>query len=298
MRVLITGIGGFVGSRLARYLLGRGDQVSGTYLDAVPDLPGADLFEADLTDRAALDRAVRETDPDAVFNMAGLAHVGESWNWELLPGYYWVNVVGTENVVAAAAGRKVIVVSSADVYGAVPVEEQPIREQRRIAPQTPYALTKAASERIALAGDAIVVRSFNLIGPGQVPKFALAAWAAQLAAIKRGEREPVIEVGNLDTRRDFIHVDDGAAAYRLLAEQGVPATVYNLASGRAVSMREALERLLRISGVSVTVQEGAFPSRPHDIPYLSGDASLLRALGWEPERTLDDALSDLWRSVS
>lgn len=298
MRALITGIGGFVGTRLARHLLDRGDRVSGTYLDAVPDLPGADLFEADLTDRAALDRVVRETGPEAVFNMAGLSHVGESWNWELLPAYYWVNVVGTENAVAAGAGRKVIVVSSADVYGAVPMEEQPIPEERRIAPQTPYALTKAASERIALAGGAIVVRSFNLIGPGQAPKFALAAWAAQLAAMKRGERETVLEVGNLDTRRDFVHVDDGAAAYRRLAEQGVPGTVYNLASGRAVSMREALERLLRISGVSVTVQEGAFPSRPHDIPALSGDASLLRALGWAPERTLDDALSDLWRSVS
>jgi GDP-4-dehydro-6-deoxy-D-mannose reductase len=298
MRALITGIGGFVGSRLARHLLDRGDRVSGTYLDAVPDLPGADLFEADLTDRAALDRVVRETDPEAVFNMAGLAHVGESWNWELLPAYYWVNVVGTENAVAAGAGRKVIVVSSADVYGAVPVEEQPIPEERHIAPQTPYALTKAASERIALAGGAIVVRSFNLIGPGQAPKFALAAWAAQLAAMKRGEREPVLEVGNLDTRRDFVHVDDGAAAYRLLAEKGVPGTVYNLANGRAVSMREALERLLRISGVPATVKEGAFPSRPHDIPALSGDASLLRALGWEPQRTLDDALSDLWRSVS
>lgn len=298
MRFLITGIGGFVGSRLARYLLERGDRVSGTYLDAVPDLPGADLFEADLTDRAALERVVRETEPDAVFNMAGLSHVGESWNWELLPGYYWVNVVGTENVVAAAAGRPVIIVSSADVYGVVPAEEQPIPEERRIAPQTPYALTKAASERIALGGGALVVRSFNLIGPGQAPKFALAAWAAQLAAIRRGEREAVLEVGNLDTRRDFVHVDDGAAAYRLLAERGTPGTVYNLASGRAVSMREALERLVRISGVEVTVKEGAFPSRPHDIPLLSGDASRLRALGWEPEKTLDDALSDLWRSLS
>lgn len=298
MRFLITGIGGFVGSRLARYLLERGDRVSGTYLDAVPDLPGADLFEADLTDRAALERVVRETEPDAVFNMAGLSHVGESWNWELLPGYYWVNVVGTENVVAAAAGRPVIIVSSADVYGVVPAEEQPIPEERRIAPQTPYALTKAASERIALGGGALVVRSFNLIGPGQAPKFALAAWAAQLAAIRRGEREAVLEVGNLDTRRDFVHVDDGAAAYRLLAERGTPGTVYNLASGRAVSMREALERLVRISGVEVTVKEGAFPSRPHDIPLLSGNASRLRALGWEPEKTLDDALSDLWRSLS
>lgn len=300
MRCLITGIGGFVGSRLARHLLERGDQVSGTYLDTAPDLPGVDLHEADLTDRAAMERAVHAAGPDVVFNMAGLSHVGESWNWELLPGYYWVNVVGTENVVAAAAaaGRKVIVVSSADVYGLVPEAAQPIPEDRKIAPQSPYALTKAASERIALSRGAIVVRSFNLIGPGQAAKFALANWATQLAAISRGERPPVLEVGNLESRRDFVHVDDGAAAYRLLAESGAPGTVYNLASGRAVSMREALTRLLRVSGVSVEVKEGAFPPRPQDIPVLSGDASRLRDLGWRPERTLDDALSDLWRSVS
>src|SRR5215213_8137319 len=224
--------------------------------------------------------------------MAGLAHVGESWNWELLPGYYWVNVVGTENVVAAAAGRPVIVVSSADVYGLVPEAEQPIPEDRKIAPQSPYALTKAASERIALAHGALVVRSFNLIGPGQAAKFALANWATQLAAVSRGASEPVLEVGNLESRRDFVHVDDAAAAYRLLVERGAPGTVYNLASGRAVSMREALERLLRISGVEVEVKEGAFPPRPQDIPVLSGDASRLRALGWKMERTLDDALSD------
>jgi GDP-4-dehydro-6-deoxy-D-mannose reductase len=297
MRVLITGVAGFVGSRLARHLLEQGDRVSGTYLDVRPDLEGVDLHEADLQDRAALERAVRSAAPDAVVNLAGLSHIGESWDWQRMPDYFWVNVAGTENVVAAAAGRPVVIVSSADVYGMVPLEEQPISEERRLQPQTPYALTKAAAERIALAQGAVVVRSFNLIGPGQIPKFALAGWAAKLAEIRRGEREPVLEVGDLSTARDFVHVDDGAAAYRLLAEKGSPGTVYNLASGHGVPMRTALDRLLEISGVQAEVKEGVFPPRPFDIPYLSGDAGRLRALGWEPRRTLDDALRDLWESL-
>lgn len=297
MHVLITGAAGFVGSRFARHLLEQGDRVSGTYLDVKPDLEGVDLYEADLQDPAALERAVRSAAPDAVVNLAGLSHIGESWDWRRMPDYFWVNVAGTENVVAAAAGRPVVIVSSADVYGAVPREEQPIPEERRMVPQTPYALTKAAAERIALAQGAIVVRSFNLIGPGQTPKFALAGWAAKLAEIRRGEREPVLEVGDLSTARDFVHVDDGAAAYRVLAEKGSPGTVYNLASGNAVPMRTALQRLLEISGVQAEVKEGVFPPRPFDIPWLSGDASRLRALGWEPRRTLDDALRDLWQSV-
>jgi GDP-4-dehydro-6-deoxy-D-mannose reductase len=295
MHLFITGIGGFVGSHLARLLRERGERVSGTYLDVRPDPKGADLYEVNLLDRPALEQAVRAADPDAIVNLAGLSHIGESWEWEKLSDYFWVNVAGTENVLAAAAGRPVVIASSADVYGTVPKEEQPIREDRRISPQTPYAMSKAAAERLALIYDAVIVRSFNLIGPGQSPKFALPGWAAKLAAMRRGERESVLEVGNLSTWRDFVHVDDGAEAYRLLAEKGSRGTLYNLASGRAVEMRDALGRLLKISGVSAEVKEGAYPPRPYEIPHLSGDASRLRALGWQPRRTLDDALSDLWR---
>ncbi|HET9212583.1 MAG TPA: NAD-dependent epimerase/dehydratase family protein [Thermoanaerobaculia bacterium] len=295
MHVLITGIAGFVGSRLARCLLERGDRVSGTYIDARPDLPGARLFEADLLDRAALEGAVEEAGPGAVVHLAGLSHIGESWDWQRMPDYFRVNIVGTENVLRAAAGRPVVIASSADVYGNVPRGEQPISESRPVSPQTPYALTKAAAERIALAHGAVIVRSFNLVGPGQAPKFALSSWASQLAAIRRGERPPVLEVGDLSTARDFVHVDDGAEAYRLLAEKGERGGIYNLASGKAVPMRDALARLLAVSGVHAEVKEGVYPPRPFDIPYLSGDTGRLRALGWEPRRSLDDALRDIWR---
>ncbi len=297
MHILITGVAGFVGSRLARHLLERGDRVSGTYIDARPDLPGVELFEAELLDRAALERAVREAAPDAVVHLAGLSHIGESWEWRRMPDYFRVNVAGTENVLLAAAGRPVVIASSADVYGQVPEDEQPIPESRPVAPQTPYALTKASAERLALAHGAVIVRSFNLIGPGQAPKFALASWARQLAAIRRGEQEPELKVGELSTARDFLHVDDGAEAYRLLAEKGERGGIYNLASGKAVLMRDALARLLAISGVHAEVREGVYPPRPFDIPYLSGDAGRLRALGWKPSRSLDDALTDLWREA-
>ena len=297
MRILITGVAGFVGSRLARHLLERRDRVSGTYIDARPDLPRVELFEAEVLDRAALERAVRSAAPDAVVNLAGLSHIGDSWDWRRMPDYFRVNVAGTENVLRAAEGRPVVIASSADVYGQVPESEQPIAESRPVAPQTPYALTKAAAERLALAHGAVIVRSFNLIGPGQAPKFALASWASQLAAIRRGERPPVLEVGDLSTARDFLHVDDGAEAYRLLAERGERGGIYNLASGTAVPMRDALARLLAISGVHAEVKEGVYPPRPFDIPYLSGDAGRLRALGWEPRRSLDDALKDIWRET-
>src|SRR5262249_33980088 len=120
---------------------------------------------------------------------------------------------------------------------------------------------------------------------------------SQLAAIRRGDQPSLLKVGKLSTARDFTHVDDGAEAYRLLAEKGERGGVYNLASGKAVPMRDALTRLLAISDVETEVKEGAFKPRPFDIPSLPGDAGRLRALGWKPSRTLDQALEDIWRDA-
>ncbi|HEY6324525.1 MAG TPA: GDP-mannose 4,6-dehydratase, partial [Thermoanaerobaculia bacterium] len=219
-----------------------------------------------------------------------------------------VNVLGTENLLAAAAGRRVVMASSAEVYGVVPESEQPIGEQRQLDPRTPYALTKAAAERLALGRGAVVARCFNLVGPGQSARFALPAFAAQLAAIARGEREAVLRVGNLSARRDFVHVDDGAEAYRLLAERGRPGEIYNLASGRAYSLAEALDRLVAIAATAASAAiAGSMPARIEidpervravDLPLLAGDAGRLRALGWEARRGLDEALADLWTEAS
>jgi GDP-4-dehydro-6-deoxy-D-mannose reductase len=301
MRVLLTGVSGFVGPRLARNLLEHGHQVSGTYLDSTPPpkLEGVDLYHADLLDPALLERAVHASSPDAIVNLAGLSHVGDSWKH---PGdYFRVNVLGTENLLAAAAldgsRRPVVCVSSAEVYGPVPEEEQPVSEDRIVDPRSPYALTKAAAERIALGRGAVVARAFNLVGPGQAPSFALPTFASQLAAIARGEREPVLWVGNLSARRDFVHVDDGADAFRILAERGRPGRVYNIASGQAFSIAEALERLMAVAGIEARVETDPERMRPVDLPLLCGDAHRLRQLGWEPKRTLDDALADLWREM-
>jgi GDP-4-dehydro-6-deoxy-D-mannose reductase len=295
MHVFVTGIGGFVGSRLARAALAAGDRVSGSHLGAPPALPGVALFPADTTDRGAVAAALGAASPDVVIHLAGLAHVGESWKQPA--EYTRVNVHGTEIVLEAARDRKVLVASSAEVYGAVPEDEQPIPESREAAPQTPYAETKAAAERLALAAGAVVVRSFNLVGPGQSPLFALPTFAAQLAQIARGEKPPVLAVGNLSARRDFVHVDDGADAYLLLAERGEGGEVYNIASGKACSIAEALEILIRVSGLDVEVEVDPDRFRPSDLPLLCGDAGKLRGLGWEPHRGLERALADLWAAV-
>jgi GDP-4-dehydro-6-deoxy-D-mannose reductase len=295
MSYLVTGASGFVGSRLTARLAAAGEEVTGTYLGSAPQLPGVRLREIDLRDAAALTAVVEECEPRAIIHLAGLSHVGESW--QALANYFQVNVLGTESLLRAAAGRRVVMASSAEVYGLVPATEQPLAEDRRLAPQSPYALTKAAAERLVQPAGGIVVRSFNILGPGQAAKFALPAFAAQLAAIHAGKQEAVLRVGNLAAQRDFIHLDDAVDGYLALAERGVDGEVYNLGSGETRSIGDMLEQLLVVSGVAARVKIDPQRFRPVDLPLLRADASRLRRLGWAPGRSLETALEELWAAV-
>ncbi len=299
MRILISGINGFVGRHLAASLLGNGHRVWGFTADPVaalgPEMDDVEVTQVDLLDAAGLAALIARVEPEAIVHLAGLSHVGESWK---RPGdYLRVNFEGTLNLLAAAAGRRLIFASSSEVYGAVPEDEQPLSEDRSLGPRSPYAMTKACAERIALDAGAIVVRSFNAVGTGQAPAFALPSFAGQLAAIRRGQGEPVLRVGDLSPRRDFVHVRDVADGYRTLLADGEPGTVYNLASGRATSIGEALDSLRRISSVDARVEPEASRMRPVDIPLLVGDSGRLAALGWAPRRGLERALTEVWEEA-
>lgn len=307
-RVLVTGAEGFVGGRLVPGLVARGattviachapGMAAGKY-----DAPGVRVsvehIALDIRDRDAVDRVFRDTAPNAVVHLAGLSDVAASWG--RIDDYYRVNVEGSEHVASAARALsdtcRLVVASSAEVYGAVPEAELPVCESRGLEPGSPYALTKAALERLSLPLGAVVVRSFNLIGPGQGANFALPSFATQLAAIEAGREEPVLHVGNLTPRRDFVHVDDGADAYALLLERGEPGSVYNVARGEAIGLEAALGRLIGISGLEVEIRRDPDRMRPADVPVMCGDARRLRALGWRPKRSFDQALEAIWEDA-
>lgn len=293
MKVLITGVSGFLGRHLAREMLAAGHEVYGIRLDEGEAFEGVVEYRTDVLDRTGLKRIFAEIEPAVVVHLAALSHVGSSWN--RMPEYFSVNVLGVENVLATSAGARFVFASSSEIYGSVPAGEQPIPEHRPPAPRNPYALTKAAGERLVLAAGGIVVRTFNLVGPGQETTFALPSFAEQLAG-EAGREAVTIKVGNLEARRDFVHVSDGAEAFGAVIAEGKGGEIYNLGSGTAISVREALDRLIEISGLEVSVEVDPDRLRPVDVPLLRADASKLRELGWRPRRGVDQALRDLWRA--
>jgi GDP-4-dehydro-6-deoxy-D-mannose reductase len=313
VRLLVTGARGFVGSHLIE-LLRREEPATTVHgivsprgsLPAAP-APGARLFEADLDDPAAVAAVVAEARPDAIVHLAGQSSVQQSW---LDPGgTLRTNVLGVVHVLDAArqAGLRpaVLVVGSAEEYGAVAEAELPIRETAPLRPASPYAVSKAAQGALALlygpAGGMRVVltRTFHHTGPGRGEAFAESSFARQIAEIERGLRPPLIEVGNLDAVRDFTDVRDVVRAYRLLVEKGEAGQVYNVCSGRPRAIREMLEILLGASTARVEVRVDPARLRQADVKAQVGDPSrLLAATGWEPriplERSLGDLLAD-WR---
>jgi GDP-4-dehydro-6-deoxy-D-mannose reductase len=292
MRALITGGKGFVGHWLAAHLKDRGDEV------VVIDI------ETDVADGAAVGRVMADVVPEAVYHLAAMTHVGESWEH---PGQVLrVNVLGTAEILAAArsieSSPRVLIVSSAEVYGVVTPAELPLGEDTPTRPASPYAASKLAAEAVALQAwrgygqPVIVVRPFNHIGPGQSPNFFVPALAKRIVDARRsGARS--LPVGTLTTRRDFTDVRDVVAAYRLLVERGVPGEVYNVCSGRDVAMSEVATELLELAGADLTLETDAALVRPVDVPVLRGSAERLReATGWEPHIPLATTLADVLTS--
>lgn len=307
MRVLILGGTGFVGTHLARACIEAGDTVFAASRSAGRPVLSMSLdararrLVADVRDEASLLAAVAEARPDQVFHLAGHASVKSSFGSE--QEIIETNVLGTLHVLRAvrekAPAARVLYVGSAEEYGRS--ERQPLHEDMRLLPITPYGVSRAAAslvaQRFALAEKLHVVRtrSFNHTGPGQTREYVAPSLAGQLKEARaRGERRIEVRVGDLTVRRDFSGVRGVVRAYRALLEKGTNGEVYNVCSGVALALSELLARLGEIIGVEPIAVPDPGRMRPVDVPVLVGDPTRLEeTTGFSLRDSLDEDLRAL-----
>jgi len=314
MRVLITGITGFVGSYMAEYALARGAEVFGSSrwrskTENIEHLRSKiTLIESDLRDLSSVRNLLESSSPDYVVHLAAQSFVGASWQTpaETLS----TNIISQVNVLEAVRGLKMsprfLAVGSSEEYGLVFEDELPIRETNPLRPLSPYAVSKVAQDMMGYQyfrsyGLPIVrTRAFNHEGPRRGEVFVTSNFAKQVAEIEAGLRDPVLFVGDLKPRRDYSDVRDVVRGYWLLLERGEPGEVYNLCSGRSWAIQQVLDFLLDQSTVKgIGVKTDPTRLRPSDVMWLEGDASKIeKVVGWKVEIPFERTLRDLlgyWR---
>lgn len=301
---LVTGGAGFAGSHLVERLLQSNESVTAWSNPASrrQTSPDARLHWAavDLLDPEAVASALAATRPSVIYHCAGVPHVAESWSRAGLA--LRVNAFGTHvllNAVERAGLRcPVLVVGSALVYRP---SLKALSELDAIGPSDPYGVSKLAQEMTGAhtTTPVFIARPFNHAGPRQPSAFVTSSFARQIAEIETAGSAPVLRVGNLDAQRDVTDVRDTVRAYEAIASSGRLRVPYNVCSGVAYRVGDLLEALLRMSRVSIRVQQDPARLRPSDNPIIRGDASRIAAdTGWRPHIPIEQTLRDLldwWR---
>ena len=317
MKVLITGITGFVGSHLAEYCLNKdGIQVYGikrwrSPLDNVIGIVDKiKLIDCDLRDENSVVLAIQKIKPERIFHLAAQSYVQTSYTAPR--DTLETNIIGTLNILEAVRrvgiDPLIHICSSSEVYGQVHENEIPITENNPLRPQSPYAVSKVGEDLLSYQYfksynlRIIRTRAFTHTGPRRGAVFAESSFAKQIAEIEAEKKDPVIYVGNLDSVRTFMDVRDIVNAYWLALEKGISGEVYNIGGEVTMKVGDMLNTLLSSSpiGKKIKVEIDARLLRPSDVTLQIPSTEKFRGqTGWKPtipfEKTMTDLL-DYWRS--
>ncbi len=315
-KILITGASGFAGGYLAEHLLEKeGYEIFGTYLteeskDTSPVKDKITFLQADLNKREVVINLIHEVKPDELYHLAAMASVGASFKDPI--GIFHNNIDTQIFLLESLKNEellntRVLIISSAEVYGFVQPEDLPIDESTPLRPGNPYAVSKIAQDFLAYQYfvttkmPIIRVRPFNHTGPRQPLGFVLPDLAHQIAEIEKGKQERIIRVGNLEAKRDFTDVRDMVKAYSLILDKGVVGEVYNIGSGVSYTISEILHMLLGMTTMNIEIEIDEKKARPSDIPEIRSNNTKIKTLtGWEPQITLEKTLKDTldyWRKI-
>lgn len=307
-RCLITGCEGFIGSHLADLTLEKGLEVFGMVYEDNDNLKHIEnrlsLIRADIKDRELVDEIVKKVKPDLVFHLAAQSYVTVSWEdpEETLK----TNILGSlyilESLREHVPGALVEIVGSSAVYGSREESELPLSELTDSRPTSMYGVSKVGEEMLGYFYSKVYdmktirVRPFNMTGPRKTND-ACSDFCRGIVEVEKGLKNE-LEVGNLDTVRDFTDFRDAVKALWLLVEKGKPGELYNLCSGKGWKMKDILNLAIQLSGKEIKYKSVPQRLRPFDDPILIGDGSRLRSLGWQPQIPMEETLQDMiewWR---
>ena len=302
-RILVTGVSGFCGRVLAQQLTARGHEVFGT----VATRPFRDkrlvqrLWQTDVRDEKRLAAIVRESRPDWIFHLAALSIPRLSWKDPVQTTA--VNTGGTVNLLRAilreAPKARLVFVSTSQVYGRTFRKKSAVSEMDPVWPENPYAASKLAAEMACLnfvkqhGLDVVIARPFNHFGRGMSKDLVFSDWCRQIIRAERGLQEPVLYVGNLEARRDFLYVGDVVRAYFLLAKKGQAGQAYNVCTGRPRPLTDCTDFMVKQARIPMRIQPEPGRFRREDPPGISGSPLSLRRLGWRPRQTAMEGLVEL-----
>lgn len=315
MKVFITGITGLIGSHLARYLSKekkyqifgfkrwRSDQKN------IKDLFGPVKFiEGGIEDTISVYQTIIKIKPDLIIHLAAQSYPSESWKAPIMT--FNTNVIGTINVLEAAKDLpkkpKIFIACSSAEYGLIKKEDCPIKEDHPKAPLSPYGVSKVAQELLGIQyfysyGLPIYLgRFFNQIGPGQDERCSIQTFCKQVAEIEKGIQSPILSVGNLSTKRDFLDVRDGIKAIISILDKGKAGEVYNICSGQAYLLKNLLEKIVNKTRGKIKIKIDKKRLRLVDEPIIQGDNHKIKKLGWSPKIPIEDSITDIlnyWRQI-
>lgn len=302
MKALITGVSGFAGRHLTHYLSTQPDvEIYGIDRGATSADSQLPHYQSlDIRDKYQVQDYLNQMRPEAIFHLAAQTHVGVSFQdpWDTLE----TNIQGTLNILEGLRqldmkSTRMLIVSSSEIYGYIEPDDLPLKETQLPRPASPYSVSKVTQDMLGLQYylsyqlDVVRARPFNHIGKGQSPNFVVPNFATQIAEIEYGLKPPILKVGNLSAQRDFSDVRDVVRAYGLIVTQGKAGEVYNICSGKAVSVQYIVDTLIENAKVPIQVEVDPARLRPSDVPVVIGDYTALRKqTGWQPQYTFIETL--------
>ncbi len=332
--VLISGARGFLGSHLTDYCVNQGKKVYGIDLPDQPirnlahytkgqflfssgdklkafnksiQIPTSNehfiFLECDLNNADLIEEIIQEIKPNYIFHFGAQPMVIPSWEDPV--GTIRTNVIGTINIFEAIKKHKiktrVVVACSSAEYGTTTSLNRPLKESDTLLAIHPYGISKIATELLArqyfinFGIEAVNLRFFNQTGPRKRGD-ACADFISKIAKIELGLSEPVIEVGNLDTFRDFTGIKDSLKTIWLAATRGTPGETYNVCSGRKIQIRQILNIVLTFSTKKIEVKENIpHKLRKTDEDIILGDNSKIKnELGWDASIPIEETLKDMY----